>query len=312
MAPAQLGAVLRAAGLWRRLPPPWSHPVVANDPPGTAPWRRALAATGSPAAADALAAVWPDLTRDERSAVRDPVRLGADARQATERTCGPAVLTMLAALGDPLLALWLATGRVLPGAVPAELAGASPGALRALARNGAAARCAALHAVTHRRATRTAVAGVLPWPRALGTPPWAVASGARFLGVGYVHAVVDDADRGHLEAALARVRAAVDAGIPVPLFTGGDASRGWRAAVPRHVVLAVGTVGDGLRIWEPARGAVLTARREVLAGGRPHAALGGWRHVAWAVLPGRLAPAAGADKDGGDARPAGPDEEALR
>lgn len=284
---AQLSAVLSAAGLWRRLPPPWrSGRVLDDDPPGGPPWRRALAATGSSQSADALATAWPRLSDAERAAVLDPVRrLGAAGRQATEQTCGPAVLTMLAALGDPLLALWLASGRVLRAALPPELAAAPEAALRTLARRPAAARFAIVHAVVHQGATARAVAGALPWPRRYGTPPWAAARAARFAGVRFTHAVVDDADVGRLDDVLARVGAALDAGIPVPLFTGGDAGFGWRTAVPRHVVLAVGAERDGLRVWEPARGTVLLARRDVLAGGAPHAAFGGWSHLAWAVLP---------------------------
>lgn len=286
--PAQLGTLLRAVGLWRRLPPPWrAGQVVAADPPGSPPWRRALAATGSAEAADALAAAWPGLDDDARAAVLDPARrLGPHGRQVTQRTCGPAVLTMLAAVGDPVLALWLATGRLLPGPRAPELAGAPAGALRSLAGRPPSARFAVLHEVVHRRATRRAVAGAVPWPRQYGTPPWAVAASARFLGVRYTHAVVDDTVPARLDEVLARVDAALDAGIPVPLFTGGDSGRGWQAAVPRHVVLAVGRSGDGLQVWEPSRGAVVRIGRAALAGGAPHAAFGGWSHLAWAVLPG--------------------------
>lgn len=284
---AQLGTALRRAGLWHRLPPPWpAGPVVAADPPGAAPWRRALAATGDPAAADALAQAWDGLTSAHRNAVLDPVgALGRDGRQVTERTCGPAVLTMLAAAGDPLLALWLATGRLVAAERPAELADAPDDVLGRLRRAPAHARFAALHRVVHRRATDRAVVG-LPWPESLGTPPWAVARSARFMGVRFRHAVLDDTAPAALETALGRVGAALDAGIPVPLFTGGDTSRGWAAAVPRHVVLAVGARDGGLDVWEPARGAVVHADAAVLRGGRGHPAFGGWQHLAWAVLPG--------------------------
>jgi len=125
----------------------------------------------------------------------------------------------------------------------------------------------------------------LPWPQALGTPPWALARSARYLGVQFGHAVVDDSDARSLEATLACVGAAVDAGIPVPLLTGGDTARGWRTAVPRHVVLAVGARAGGLDVWEPGRGVVVHADREALQGGTGHPAFGGWQHLSWAVLP---------------------------
>jgi len=149
---AQLGTALRRAGLWHRPPPPWrAGHVVAKDPPGAAPWRRALAATGEPGAADALAHAWEGLTRAERAAVLDPVgELGRDGRQATGRTCGPAVLTMLAACGDPLLALWLASGRLVAPVRPPELAGAPDDVLGRLRRASARVRFAAVHRVVHR------------------------------------------------------------------------------------------------------------------------------------------------------------------
>ncbi|GEN79599.1 hypothetical protein [Actinotalea fermentans] len=282
----QLGGVLRRVGLWRRTPPPWrAGYVVAKDPPGAAPWRRALAATGDPAAADALARAWDELTPRERAAVWDPVtELGRDGRQATGRTCGAAVLTMLAAQGDPLLALWLASGRLLAAERPPELAGAPDDVLRRLRQASTRTRFAVVHRVVHRRATRRAVAG-LPWPEALGTPPWALARSARYLGVLFTHAVLDDSDPAALEAGLVRVGAAVDAGIPVPLLTGGDSSRGWGTAVPRHVVLAVAERDGGLDLWEPGRGAVVHADAAVLRGGAAHPALGNWAHLTWAVLP---------------------------
>lgn len=284
---AQLGTVLRRAGVWHRPPPPWpAGRVVLADPPGAAPWRRALAATGDPAAADALAGAWDDLTARQRTAVLDPVaELGRDGRQVTGRTCGPAVLTMLAASGDPLLALWLASGRLVAPERPPELAGAPEEVLHRLGGAPARTRFAALHRVVHRRATSRALAG-LPWPEALGTPPWALAGSARYLGVRFGHTVLDDTAPAALETALDRVDGALDAGIPVPLFTGGDTSRGWAAAVPRHVVLAVGARDGGLDVWEPARGVVVHADADVLrgrAGGHP--AFGGWGHLAWAVLP---------------------------
>lgn len=283
---AQLGTVLRRAGLWHRPPPPWpAGRVVLADPPGAAPWRRALAATGDPAAADALAQAWDRLTDRQRAAVLDPAgELGRDGRQVTGLTCGAAVLTMLAALGDPLLALWLASGRLVADERPPELAGAPTAVLDRLGRVPAAARFATLHRVVHRRARIGAVAG-LPWPRSLGTPPWALARSARYLGVRFGHTVLDDTAPAALETVLVRVGAALDAGIPVPLYTGGDTSRGWATAVPRHVVLALAARDDGLDVWEPGRGAVVHVDARALREGGRHPAFGGWAHLAWAVLP---------------------------
>lgn len=83
-----------------------------------------------------------------------------------------------------------------------------------------------------------------PWPRALGTPPWAV---ARRLGITsgrrWRTALPD----------LAAVTEAVRAGSPVPLFVGSR-------LLPRHVLLAVevdaAPDADGVRVYDPARGTV--------------------------------------------------------
>ncbi|MBC7290596.1 MAG: hypothetical protein H5T83_04560 [Actinotalea sp.] len=212
-------------------------------------------------------------------------RLAPDARQQDGTTCGSAVLTLLAALGDPRLEHWLATGRLLGPALPPELAGAPSSALEALADAPAVARFRAVHRVVTRRTSAGALLG-LPWPGALGTPPWGAARVARFPGVRWTHRPLDDTGRAGLDAELALVRAWVHAGVPVPLFTGGDTAQGLTAAVPRHVVLAVGGDDRGLDLFEPSRGAVVRAGLDDLgAGDRPLPALGGWRHLVWVVAP---------------------------
>jgi hypothetical protein len=204
----------------------------------------------------------------------------APARQVDETTCGSAVLTLLAMAGDPALTLRVARG---------------------------APAIAALQLRVHRATSR---GGAVPWPQALGTPPWAAARVARCGAVRYTHAVVDVADVPGaapdpvLDAAVAAARA----GVPVPLFTGGDLRGGWQAAVPRHVVLLVAVDGaadgavdgaaDGedatVRLYEPSSATVHTVPLPVLR--RPGdaapreratltAALGGWPHVVWALLP---------------------------
>lgn len=99
----------------------------------------------------------------------------------------------------------------------------------------------------------------VPWPRALGTPPWAVARRLGAAGRRWRTARPD----------LARVAAVVRAGRPVPLFVGSR-------LLPRHVLLAVEDGPDGLRVYDPARGTV-----------RPLAAAlaTGWPRLWCAVLP---------------------------
>ena len=122
---------------------------------------------------------------------------------------------------------------------------------------------------THRRATRAIdVAGRLqvPWPRALGTPPWAVArelsamSGpdqpARKYGW---HIALFRPGK-----AFARAEAGVDEDQPVALYVGN-------AWAPRHVVLAVGRAEhdaphqSALWVYDPARGARLEVTRAAAA-----------------------------------------------
>jgi len=266
----QLTTLLRRVGLWTRslaepsrqapsLPGPSREsllrprePLLRQRPSRPTASARA-ASSGGP---------WPVLLGSE----------GAPAVQVDGTTCGAAVLVLLAADGDPAVAAWLERG--------------SPQEPSTGATSGAADRFAALQRAVQRRTTRTALVG-LPWPRSLGTPPWAAARTARWGRVRYGHRVVDDTDA----ADLARVRAAVDAtlarGVPVPLYTGGDTSGGLAAAVPRHVVLAVpGAPAGSYLVYEPGSGAVHTVARGALwAGARPLDALGRWTHVVWVLLP---------------------------
>jgi hypothetical protein len=237
-----------------------------------------------------------------------PVRWGsAAARQVDGTTCGAAVLGVLAAAGDPALAYWLVTGRAPDGVLPPELTGLDlteplaphdPDApewfrtpdgraahVDATGEEAAAARWGLLQAALHRRSTARAL-GPFRWPRSLGTPPWGAARLARFPGVAYRSVLVDDTRTAEVDDVLARVDAALDRGVPVPLYSGGDLADGLGAAVPRHVVLAVGRTGDTYRVYEPGAGAVLPVERAALrepAG--PVPGLGHWTHLAWALLP---------------------------
>ncbi|MEE6287988.1 hypothetical protein V2J52_10035 [Georgenia sp. MJ173] len=213
-----------------------------------------------------------------------PVLLGgARARQVDETTCGSAVLVMMAATGDPVLAEWLETGRVPRGTLPPEIPRESVTGLDAAGRFAAAQR------QVKRRTGRRAL-GPLPWPASLGTPPWTAAREARFPGVRYRVRPFDDATD-DAQAVLAQVVAATHRGHPVPMFTGGDLRGGIAHAVPRHVVLAVppppGAGEPGmLSLYEPGRGEVYRVPAAALVDRTtPHPALGGWTHVTVALLP---------------------------
>lgn len=229
--------------------------------------------------------------------------------QADPTTCGSAALVVLAAAGDPSLARWLESGNA-PEDAPPELAwltaaevtsahgahdadevrGASPGA-----------RFAALqHAVK-----RVSIRGgrrALPWPGALGTPPWGAARVARFGGVRYTHRLVVDT-RAHQSAPLLdHVADVVRGGVPVLLYTGGDTRAGWSAAVPRHVVLLSSPDGQSLETYEPGSGRMVAVTHdELVDGGTPRAAYGAWSHVTWVVLPVEASRSGGAGRGGGAA-----------
>lgn len=289
--------VHRLTGLGRVPPVPRGHlpadAVAGADPVGRVA-ARAAAAGATPLAVTALVDLWPRLTPQERREVErplgdgrpGPVRIaGVAVRQVDGTTCGSAVLAVLAAGGDPTLALWLVTGRLLPGHLPPELA---PVPAADLLAADPAVRLTALQRSVKRASTRRAL-GPLPWPAALGTPPWTAARTARFPGVRWTHTLVDDTDTALVASVLDRAGAALAAGVPVPLFTGGDLGRGVTAAVPRHVVLLLpgrGGTGGDLALYEPGQGRVHRLARDTLAQpGGPHPALGGWSHVCWAVLP---------------------------
>ena len=268
--------------------------------------QRAFAGGSSFEALDHLALAWPELTDSERSQVAAPLRsrqgtrdvllADAPARQTDQTTCGSTVLAMLAAAGDPLLALWLVTGRGATGRLPVEVAALDASAQAAPT---ALARFAAVQLGTKTRSNRRAL-GPFSWPARMGTPPWGAARVARHPGVSFRGVMIDDTDTDGFAALLDRADHALAAGVPVPLFTGGDLSTGLMTAAPRHVVLLTpreavvgeGAVGEGATdaityvLFDPASGALYdVTRAEMLESTGPRPAFGGWSHVCWAILP---------------------------
>jgi hypothetical protein len=220
----------------------------------------------------------------ESGPVPGPV-LGARLVQPDHRSCGAAVLVVARALLDQGYAELLVSGRH-PGTGLAL-----PGSLADRFRHEALAM--------HARVTGPVdAAGRLqvPWPRALGTPPWAVArqlsatGGSAAAGGGGLprvrHRVVPAwPDRGAL---VDRIVAATAEGRPVPVYVGNR----W---APRHVVLFLGGSagrGDGLRCYDPARGWVIDVDRRAFVRGR--LGLGRWDQPWFAVLPEPPSPPAAA------------------
>lgn len=167
---------------------------------------------------------------------------GSALRQPDQRSCGAACVVVARMLrSHPLRAR-------LAGSFPAEVMSA------------------------HRVLTSvTGVAGLqLPWPRALGTPPWAVARAlAQSEGVPYRTRVVRWSPGAAFD-----VPAAAVADHPAVLYVGS-------ATLPRHVVLVLARRDDGLDVYDPADGRLHTVTRRDFEQSRLR--LGGWPH-AWLLL----------------------------
>lgn len=132
----------------------------------------------------------------------------------------------------------------------------------------------------HRRAARTG----MPWPRALGTSPWAL---ARLLsaatGTPYrIHRWNRDT--------FTLVRRAADAGREVALYTGGSTVRGAKwDRLPRHVVALLPAPSSQVEVAEPSRGRTYLMSWQQLweasVAGQAHPAFGNWGRVVLAVVP---------------------------
>ena len=133
---------------------------------------------------------------------------------------------------------------------------------------------------THREVTGLRDAGRVgvPWPRLLGTPPWAVGRrlGRRPGGRWRTRLVRHGGGPGTFDSLL--VLAGL--GVPLPLYVGSR-------LLPRHVVLVVGARDEDLLVWDPARGATLRVTREAFETGR--LPFGRWRTPWFVVTPRRLA-----------------------
>lgn len=111
----------------------------------------------------------------------------------------------------------------------------------------------------------------MPWPRALGTPPWALVNAMRAL------------TGRHVATVLARPRPAVAYDVmreelatdrPVGIYIGSR----W---LPRHVVLAVAPTDDGVQVFDPARGRLVDVPKRDWV--HHEVGVAGWTHF-WAVV----------------------------
>ncbi len=168
----------------------------------------------------------------------------AGLRQPDQRSCGPSCLVAARMLLDPAYAAGVSADTFADEVLQ-----------------------------LHRRVTRpidTRGALQLPWPRALGTPPWAVA---------HQLSAIDDERTYAARLALRRARAfdrLAAAEAPSVLYVGSR----W---LPRHVVLVVGVGDDWLRIYEPSSGRLVRVTREAFVGAS--LGLAGWPKPWFTVTP---------------------------
>ena len=165
-------------------------------------------------------------------------------RQPDRRSCGAAVLVMARMLAEPDYARWVRRA------------------------DDPAARFSDEVLRTHRRTNRVVDARTrpqLPWPRALGTQPWAL---ERELPGRQRVRLVSDRSR-----SWDRV---VRADRPVPVYVGSR-------LLPRHVVLVTGRDSeDRVRVYEPGSGATVRVDREAFLTGTLD--LAGWNRPWFLVL----------------------------
>jgi hypothetical protein len=163
--------------------------------------------------------------------------------QQSPVTCGSACLTVARMLVNPDFARWITTGE-------GPRADAPPG-------RDEQARFAAYERVVMRRTNGLLGAGRrlnVPWPHALGTPPWGASKelefGASRRGTQYHQHVLRPLDRGRLRAAHSRLVDVVAEGEPALLYIGNG-------VLPRHVTLVLPGDGDRiLDVYDPATGQV--------------------------------------------------------
>ena len=193
--------------------------------------------------------------------------------QQSPVTCGSACLTVARMLVDPVFASWVRTGSPHP---PGSPSGATE-----------AERFAAYERVVMRRTNGLVGSGGrpnLPWPRALGTPPWGAKHeleyGASKVGTDYTVESLRGDDEYRLVEAFDTLVDVVAEGEPALLYIGN-------AFLPRHVVLVLPGDGDRmLDVYDPGTGRVDHLRRDTVVQHRMR--LSGW-DVPWiAVRPSGL------------------------
>ena len=190
--------------------------------------------------------------------------------QQSPTTCGSASLTVARMLADPAFATWISSGvgaRAVRGRMPA------PGT--------EATRFAAYEQVVAARTNGLVGPGgrlQLPWPRALGTPPWGA---RRELELSTGEPMADYVLRwtrfrrpAQRSATYRVLREHARDGRPGLLYIGNR----W---APRHVVLVLSGGEGGLEVYEPFSGEVRALTEDRFVGER--VGLAGW-NTPWVAI----------------------------
>ena len=201
--------------------------------------------------------------------VQGPVQTGPTS-------CGPAALTVARMLVDPGVAGWIHRDVGDRDSSGAPLVGGG-----SLVRR-AAERFAAYEDVVHRRVTSTTGAqgaGQVPWPRALGTPPWGARRELEDLalpvGTRYRSVLVRWSPESARAQLLDWLATHVTATQPGLIYVGSP-------RLPRHVALLV-RGSDGLVVYDPGDGSV--GPLDVAGVSAARAPIGGWRMPWWLIGP---------------------------
>jgi hypothetical protein len=188
--------------------------------------------------------------------------------QQSPVTCGSACLTVARMLVSPAFARWITTGEGPRGDAPLG--------------DTEQERFAAYERVVMSRTNRLLPGGGrvnVPWPRALGTPPWGAMKelefGAARRGTDYETRLLRLNRRRGLRDAHARLVEVVADGEPALLYIGNH-------LLPRHVTLVLPGDGDRvLDVYDPATGQVSLLDEARFAG--RDLRIAGW-DVPWIVV----------------------------
>lgn len=173
--------------------------------------------------------------------------LGHRLVQPDQRSCGAAILVVARALIDE-------------GYAELLVRGSHPTTGFVALGEGPVTRFQGETLAMHRRITGPVAASgrpQLPYPRPLGTPPWAV---ARQLSAGPAGRYVVRQARVDRQGVLASLRAPLARELPVALYVG----QRW---LPRHVLLLLPAGDDGPRCYDPAGGGIVSFTPEQFEAG---------------------------------------------